>query len=449
MKIAIIGRGSIGYTLAYNLINLCNQNNEIDIYGDDNCSFSASRAAGAMLNILSEVDIFNSNSKISKFKLENHSTAIQAWHDLENSFKNHQILKGNLIKGEGTQIQIDNNCENELEKLNYDEIRLKAKQYRIETREFKKGNFVCTLIPQEKSVDSNLYMNTLESFLEKKINFNRNNVIKIEKSENKWFVFDDKGIKKSFTHIIVAAGSWSQEILKRSNLASDIKVKSYFGIGSALDLSSEFDNYEIQERDRIYRSPNRGGTCGIHFVQRKNSFYVGASSMVCKKPHKLPRLVSIEKLIQGANSFLEIDIERLSSNILTGYRPVTSDFTPIIGEIDKNLLVIYGTKRDGFTWAPYITKHCALSLINQTSAEWEEILEICNPLRKIYSAGDPEKCIENYILNKKYAALQHDKYITKKEESELRNIAKEAHRKIGIKNFGIEPELINVIFYGN
>ena len=46
----------------------------------------------------------------------------------------------------------------------------------------------------------------------------------------------------------------------------------------------------------------------------------------------------------------------LSAESVTGYRPVTEDGYPIIGNLEENLWCIYGTKRDGFTWSPYYAK---------------------------------------------------------------------------------------------
>ena len=50
-----------------------------------------------------------------------------------------------------------------------------------------------------------------------------------------------------------------------------------------LELFPELEYLNKLKTESILRSPNRGGTCGIHMVQRKDSIYIGASSVVTNK----------------------------------------------------------------------------------------------------------------------------------------------------------------------
>ena len=53
----------------------------------------------------------------------------------------------------------------------------------------------------------------------------------------------------------------------------------------------------------------------------------------------------MDALIQGCREVLELDPYQLSCDVVTGYRPVIDDGTPVIGEIDQNIFVIWNKER--------------------------------------------------------------------------------------------------------
>jgi len=252
--------------------------------------------------------------------------------------------------------------------------------------------------------------------------------------------------------VVLCAGAWSESLLERSSIDISGVRKGYFGVGSALLLRSELDYVSSPRIDRIYRTPNRGGTCGIHSVQREDSVYVGASSVVTNVPLKFPRASSVLNLISGACSMINIDCHQLSVDIITGYRPVTDDAVPNIGNLSETLFCCYGTKRDGFTWSPYFADLIAATICNSSTLDpdFNEILDMCNPVRPMTSAGSPQTCIENYVINKIYEAAQHGIRLGDTQIMELRQIASTAHEKIKSltgDDIGIQPEIVNMIYY--
>ena len=153
--------------------------------------------------------------------------------------------------------------------------------------------------------------------------------------------------------------------------------------------------------------------------------------------------------MHGANEFLETDIGKLSCQVLTAFRPVTSDACPIIGELEDNLYCVYGTKRDGLTWAPYLSYNIAREILHKSPmASWKSFKSYCAPFREYNSAGSVEHCSKSYILSKKYEAFQHQKSLTEYDLSQLSNIAMKVHEN-NFKGKGIYPELINMFFYGH
>ena len=200
------------------------------------------------------------------------------------------------------------------------------------------------------------------------------------------------------------------------------------------------------------RTPNRGGTCGIHGVQRNESIYVGASSHTSHLPLKYPNPESIRTLFEGTERFLGIDTYDLGFETVLGYRPVTTDHVPLIGSLSDNLWCLYGTKRDGLSWAPYFSKYLINHLFGKTQIHWTELLDLCKPYRDPVSAGNIEECIESYLLSKQWEDYQHKRVFDENKKKRLKNIAVEAHKFINKNSdgdIGLNNEIINVVYYRN
>ena len=66
------------------------------------------------------------------------------------------------------------------------------------------------------------------------------------------------------------------------------------------------------------------------------------------------------------------------------------------------------------------------------------------------SAGSVQSCTQNYVLNKKYEAAQHNKELSDDDIFSLEKIAIQAHdflEKSQGMVVGIDPEIVNTIFY--
>ena len=135
-----------------------------------------------------------------------------------------------------------------------------------------------------------------------------------------------------------------------------------------------------------------------------------------------------------------------------GYRPVTSDHLPIIGSLSDNLFCIYGTKRDGFTWAPYYSKSLVNYIFNDSDKDWDEFLNLCAPYRDHASAGNIDECIDLYLLTKEWEDFQHNQIFDDQKKKRLKKMAKAAHEfinKNSDSDIGLNPEIINVMYYRN
>ncbi len=449
-KIAIIGRGSLALLTTLE-IHKKFKNAELYLYGEHE-EFSASYAAGAMINILSEIDCFNIDHPLSHWKLHNRSKAIKAWDELNKSLFKDGIVDKSIIKGTGTEISISADSENIVEKNSFQAINNAASSFNISIHQNEK--LPNTLfIEDEKSVDSKFLLESIEKYLLKNINFITKNIVSIYKCPDEKLVLkDSKNEETIFDKVIIACGAWSEKLIDASKNINKPKIKSFFGVGSALLIKSEMPYLDSPTINKVIRTPNRGGTCGIHALQREDSIYIGASSHVTNLPLKYPKCSSIHNLIEGSETLLSLDTYQLGFEIVTGYRPITSDTVPIIGSLAKNLFCIYGTKRDGFTWAPFFSKCIANQLNGEINNEWTELLKLCSPERSLISAGDVEECIESFILNKKFEYHQHNKNLSVNQLKKFKEIAQITHQRFNQNQaltLGLNPELINILYYTN
>ena len=447
MNIAIIGSGAIGLTIASELSRISNCL-KLTIFSDEDCTKTASKASGAMINIVSEVDYINRSHPLTSLKLDRYDELMTLWQDFSSYICDEEF---SLLQGEGTEVRCHKESINELELLSFDSILSATNEYGIDHILEHENSLKSLFLPHEKSVDSNSLLDKLSLLLSsnEKIFFETCAVSSLVKNRYGWKVLLDNGKQFQYDYILICAGSFSEKIINNSNDINKPNIKSFFGVGSALNLYSELPYVHLPRICKIIRTPNRGGTCGIHILERDNSLYIGASSFINPEPINGARSSSLMNLLQGANEFLNINIEKLSCDVLTGFRPVTSDACPIIGELDENLYCIYGTKRDGLTWAPYYSYNISREILKMnTMNSWRDFKLYCYPYREYNSAGSIEHCSNSYILSKKYEALQHNKVLDDNELNDLSNIASIVHRD-NFQGKGIYPELINMFYFGH
>ena len=447
MKIGIIGSGAIGFSIATTLKE-SGKDFEVTLIGDKS-NFGASRSAGAMLNILSEVDWFNAENNLMEWKLRNRRSCLEAWKDKVNYLSKSLKSDKSLIFGKGTDIRLLKQQATEIETKSFEAMKRSANKHNIDIEKIETEKYIGFTIPDEKSVDSHEYLKLCEELLVRNNEMIYGTVDKITK--------DDAGISVAvgdkiltFDKLVIAAGAWSDSLIKQAEGIEKPNLSCYNDAGSALLIKSEFPHIKSPEIDRIIRTPNRGGTCGIHAVQRKETIYIGASSHPTQIKIKESKIQSIEALIKGIEEVVEVKTEQLSMKPLLGYRPVTEDTYPIIGKLSENVWCIYGTKRDGFTWANYYAKNISNELLEGSNSEksWQEMLRHTEPCRYFTSYASPINCIEAYIENKKSEAIQHGEALTSKDCDNLRKLATEFHMKIAQKlkkDIGVHPDLVNLL----
>lgn len=448
-EICIVGAGAIGLSIATVLTHL-KPEAKLTLIAGEKSNISASAAAGAMLNVVSEIDYLNCRSDITEVKLLHYNRLFDAW-KLIQSILEPYLPGGELLYGTGTEVRLDKNSINTVEKNSFHTMHSVAKERNIQVSDISSNTFFQSFnLPCEKSVDSRAFLRAMLNYLYyKDINIIEENIISTKQHHINVELTTNSHRVEAAT-VFMVAGANCDSIIRRSNIDTSRLIPSYYGVGSALLLESEFDYIKTPTIDNIVRTPNRGGTCGIHVVQRHNGLYVGASSMTVTEPSKCPRAESVETMLKGFSSMRVAPIEGLSMSCVIGYRPTSMDTWPIIGFISENIYALYGTKRDGLTWAPLY----ALDLLNMVNGTKESttlisLLEAhCSPYRSPVSVGPRDFARTAYIESKTAEALQHGKSLSEMETMMLYAAFDKLHKDLP-EHFSVHPELVNIFAFND
>ena len=444
--IAIIGNGIIGTMLAFKLIN---SKKKICIIGPSERKGGASVASGAMLNVFGEIDYGIKNDDYINKKINIGIIAKKKWMQLKKK------LDKSIFTADDTIIYKSKNATY-LEKICFNNIKYYGKKNNCiflnhkKLISFKKNKNLkisdCFLIKGEGAIDSK----KIFKFFDRKISKSKN----IHAFNDEVEKINNDNIKLKFSkkiliakQIIICAGSFSKNI--KTNFRNKI-IDLYFGIGSAYEI---FDKNKILEKQMpkrtVIRSPNKGSTCGIHILPRANNqYYLGAGSYISHVPNYNFRLGTLAYLFNTAQNELFGKMTKLECKPILGFRPFSFDGQPIIGEIQKNIFIATGTKRDGLTLSPVITD----DIINWIyKKKLKYIYPEWRPDRNPISFYNQKYSAKVYTDNKIAGLLEH-KDIKKKDikfvSRQLKKESKIFHKKIiKIKklknNFAVHPELLN------
>ena len=149
MVIAVAGNGAIGCLLVKQLLDM---GEVVHHFCDIKRSGSASNAAGAMLNVFSEIDIDQLSLPHLRLKLEAGVESLEAW----SSLSNYNLQFSNIVR-DGFFIRKD--CKSDFEQKQRDYllgyVKNKYPEYILETQDD-------IYLPKEKYVDSRDYLSRLD-----------------------------------------------------------------------------------------------------------------------------------------------------------------------------------------------------------------------------------------------------------------------------------------------
>lgn len=407
-KILVVGNGSIGMMISISIAR-ANPSWSVSVVGPADRRFSASTAAGAMVNVYAEIEhLPDSQMVFADRLLEVGKRATRKWAAFL------RATDGSHVKtAPGTAVVLKRGAFS-FEEKNFhamSERVLEDRAGRLEDHkslEYFAGSRAAAFqsvlkIDEEFAMDSHALMRHLDS-VAKSLGVTTADVVATKVHPELRQVQLADGTSLHSDQIIVAAGAFSGTLFD-----NEVGLMEMFqGIGTAL-VAHNFPSGSVRPRD-VIRTVNRGGAqCGVHLVPiQQDSLYIGAGNTVTKVREPQVRFETVAYLLDTAQKeFFGRDVGyALEGDVRIGLRPRSLDGYPMIGPISKheNVFVATATNRAGLTWAPEIADYVVSWLAGKSESSpldgWE-------PDRQPLTLSDTEQLLEHYVESRIGAGLDH------------------------------------------
>jgi glycine/D-amino acid oxidase-like deaminating enzyme len=407
MTLAVVGNGILGTLSALELAKQ-NPSEKILLIGKLERPFSATNASGAMVAVFAEYDLKERVAKEFQdvlFKLS-----------LESQYLWVKFIKENGINSvatsKSTVVYLKKN-PSDFERENFDSVRAKAVEGDVYAElDGKKLESIFPVgvshleevfnIQGEFSIDTQRLLSFLDSELSKYAVTKIDQDVSIINLETNQIVLKNRDTIL-YSRLVLAAGSNTSNILNPKCI-----LPIFSAVGTAIIFKNE--KFAAFDKNYVIRTVNRGGAqCGIHLVPREgNQFYLGAGSYISNQDFPSHRIETLRYLFQ---TFIEDiagkDLAYESIGEITiGKRPKSLDGLPLIGELQefRNVFVLSGNNRVGFTMAPKLVK---ILLGWSNGQQIDKNLNVFSPNRKPISLGSVQEGM-NYLTQSRISnAVEH------------------------------------------
>ena len=356
--VVVVGSGLLALSTAFELVS---RDLDVTIVGPRTGEHTgqASRAAGAMLTVFSEVESTHTPDRVQLEVAQRliARTGYQAWLDRIGAASNRRVplIPGVWVIGNGYGTD--------------DTAHLKAIAAAAEahgsTAEFAAPGDVPGLAPQvrasealwlpdEASIDPGALVEALTTVLS-------------AHPRCRWFNSVATGIHEHGEHLAVAVSDGS------TVLAAHLVLAAGAGVNGLLDedLAQEVAAPPLRSGRGVsvvvrapfalpaaVRSPNRGFACGSHMVPRADGrVYLGATNRLSTEPDygRRATLDELATLMHDATSELNTTLRDAElMEVRVGHRPVTLDHLPLFGRTGHPMVhLATGTYRCGVLLAPH------------------------------------------------------------------------------------------------
>ncbi len=296
----------------------------------------------------------------------------------------------------------------------------------------------------EKTLNPELVYNKLKEYLKSRgVEFIKKNCLKVIEEKK---IIKTHNSNYKFDKIILACGSNFKKIVSKKTSAKILK--QFYGAGISVDLKID-DPITFKS---CIRSVNRGQACGVYLIpQKKKNIRIGATNKLWDKNDVSMDKNSLRELIFNFKKTFNIKKFKIVK-VNYGFRPVSIDGFPIMGELTKDIFLIAGTRRDGWHCSPDISDYISTLVIkNKTKKNLFKEYNYFKPFRKPISYGKLEDNIRTIVLHEISAKLQHLKIKAKKHyiDKLKKQISIEVKKVLnyhGLK-VGINPEIYPYLKY--
>jgi len=464
--VAIVGNGILGLTTARALL-LTAPDLSIALIGPGQRNGSATMAAGAMLALWGEmeVNLFRHRDLADRFTIPEHG--VNLWQQFADDLGAESGL--DIPVHWGTYI-LNSACGTEIEDRSFDYMVecLKRRNIDVEILRPHQLDFIdprsharplrIAKIP-DGLVDSRRVVQALDLVLDRNPQIERFDcrATGLQAGSTAHRISLDDGTTIEAPNILLANGAFAQSLVDQVPALAESVPRLIFNAGTGVDASFRGFLREqslipkpLDELRAVVRSMDRGGACGIHVVPYGDGrFYIGASSGSMLEPFEGATLHGLHALLGSAEQ--EIHAAFFKSVVQprpTGFRPLSADAFPLLGESAvPGIWFANGTKRDGFTSSPFLSRELANAIVHGRS----ELPERFRPSRKLISYRNRQEAIEITYLGWLSGDYAHGLSLPGHQYAAWHNTRRadiEAlYDKRGIREFGVHPEIL--YFYAN
>lgn len=480
MHTVVIGNGIIGMTIAFRLARRAGSSDRITVLGKKARPGSASLAAGAMLNSFAEIEKGSLESELDLFRFEMSHLATKMWPKFEQELihatgsclpsgcKKCQGFSGGGCVDTGTYV-INNTAADDLDDDNFDAI-LKALQDFNEPYRLVNPVDIPNYMPEQRSRTTRAIYIENEGWYNPRLMLEKLDAALALSPKVRWFnanaermeggangvkaVILDSGERIEADNFVVATGSSVTELMEKSRLGIEVQ-RIFHGVGVSIEIRSK--DYP---HAKCIRTPNRGLACGIYTVPYfsdpnipADHILVGATNLVSPVPVMHARISNVESLLRAAIEQINFNFyqsELIRVNV--GMRPTSLDTYPLIGKTSiDNLIIVTGTKRDGFHMSPLISEQ-VVSIIY--SEKIDDRLAWFAPERTPIRSMTRAEAIEKAIRHQMSAAYQHGfSPSTSRMPDQIRQMYRDdlehLHDQNGAVDWGIPCEMLDMYRYGH
>ena len=364
----IIGNGALGNAVAFVLCARA-PDLRLALIGPSTRPGSATMAAGAMLNVFGEVEAGGLAHPLQRMKFALAREALKAWPAWLEALAAAAGRPADSGVHPGTTILRPPGSQ-----AHYEAIRASlddaGEPYSLidpaSIKDYRPGGAraeEAIHIPAEGRIDPRrllaLYSRAFEARKQVALIDGSVERITLGPGERKSAVLADGRIL-SAAKLLIAAGAESGRLIGTIPALAGRIPPLLYGLGAALHFDTE------EAPDHVLRAEHPAFEHGLSLVpQGTGAIYVGASSDLAARPESTPRPGRIEALQRAAAALFDARLASRVPRVRLGFRPVTEDGFPLIGETSvPGLYVLSGTKRDGLHLSPVYARDMAARILS-------------------------------------------------------------------------------------
>ena len=461
VDVAIIGNGILGATTALQL-SLSDPAITVALIGRPGRPQAASVAAGAMLNLFAELEpgVFDNEHSLAKFNLGR--VAAAKWPD-HVEWLNALVEPADRCELKFGSFIVNNARADAFDDKSYEAVVSALQRYdepfeSCNPREIvgyhpsARGRALRAIfLPNEGYIPSRKLFRTLDAAIARRTNLHRidQGAARVNVAAGRVRSVElDSGEEVPADRVVIANGAFAQQLIDQLPELKSRIPRLFFGVGTGVVLRPP------ELPTAVIRTNNRGLACGLHSVPdaAEGTLYVGASNFISTIPEPFPRLTSLNTLLNEAveelnTSFYKARVEE----VRVGYRPTTADLFPLIGPTSvAGLLLLTGTKRDGFFMSPVYCPEVVRALQEGTPCFDGRF----KPERRLISTMTRDEGITKAVAHLWSGAYQHQLAMPHagwepQIEEMLRQKVLDAYARAGDPDYGIPAEMLDMYRYGH